>query len=59
MVALADELAAASGIVMGKAARVPAALLRGIDLRQAPHGTARDLVRPAEEDLFRQGTMEP
>jgi coenzyme F420-0:L-glutamate ligase/coenzyme F420-1:gamma-L-glutamate ligase len=59
VVALADELAAASGIVMGKAARVPAALLRGIDLGQAPHGTARDLVRPADEDLFREGTIEP
>ena len=59
VVALADELAAASGIVMGKAARVPAALLRGINLGQAPHGTARDLVRPADDDLFREGTIEP
>jgi coenzyme F420-0:L-glutamate ligase/coenzyme F420-1:gamma-L-glutamate ligase len=58
VVALADELAAASGIVMGKAARVPAALLRGVDLGQAPYGTARDLVRPADEDLFREGTIE-
>ena len=30
IVALADEIAAASGLVMGKAARVPAALVRGV-----------------------------
>ena len=59
IVALADEVAAASGMVMGKAARVPAALVRGVDLRQAPHGSARDLIRPADEDLFREGTIEP
>lgn len=59
VVALADEVAAASGMAMGKAARVPAALIRGIDLDRAPHGRARDLVRAAEDDLFREGTIEP
>ena len=44
---------------MGKAARIPAALIRGIDIDQSPHGRARDLVRPTSEDLFREGTIEP
>ena len=59
VVALADEVAAASGMVMGKAAGVPAALLRGVDVGGAPDGRARDLVRPPSEDLFRQGTIDP
>jgi len=59
VVALADEVAAASGIVMGKAAGVPAALIRGVDVGGAPQGRARDLVRSSVEDLFRTGTIEP
>ncbi len=59
VVALADEVAAASGLVMGKSAGVPAALLRGVDRGEAPPGRARDLVRSAGEDLFRTGTIEP
>ena len=59
VVALADEVAAASGPVMGKASRIPVALVRGIDIEQAPHGRARDLVRPEAEDLFREGTIDP
>ncbi|HSL15998.1 MAG TPA: coenzyme F420-0:L-glutamate ligase [Actinomycetota bacterium] len=56
VVALADEVAAASGLVMGKAARVPAAIVRGIE-SDAPHGRASDLVRPPEEDLFRESPL--
>jgi coenzyme F420-0:L-glutamate ligase / coenzyme F420-1:gamma-L-glutamate ligase len=59
VVALADEVAAASGLVMGKSARIPAALVRGIDLGTGGTGRAADLIRPPEEDLFRQGTIEP
>lgn len=59
VVALADEVAAASGLVMGKSARVPAALVRGIDTGGAGPGRAADLVRPPGEDLFREGTIEP
>lgn len=55
VVALADEVAAASGLVMAKDAGVPAALLRGVDRLGAPDGRARDLIRPADEDLFRHG----
>jgi len=51
-IAVADELAAAADLVMGKASGVPAALIRGF---RAPPGEGRgaDLVRPADEDLFR------
>jgi coenzyme F420-0:L-glutamate ligase/coenzyme F420-1:gamma-L-glutamate ligase len=59
VVALADEIAAASGTVMGKSARIPAALVRGIDIEQAPHGIGAELIRPVADDLFRQGSIEP
>lgn len=51
-VAVADELAAAADLVMGKAAGIPAALVRGYT---GPRGDGRgaDLVRPVDEDLFR------
>ena len=51
VIAVADELAAAAQLVMGKTAGIPAALIRGVDARG--EGTARDLVIPAERDLFR------
>ena len=59
VVALADEVAAASGLVMGKTARVPVALVRGVVRGGAANGRARDLVRPADEDLFHEGVIEP
>jgi coenzyme F420-0:L-glutamate ligase/coenzyme F420-1:gamma-L-glutamate ligase len=51
-IAVADELASAADLVMGKASGIPAALVRGYD---GPRGEGRgaDLVRPASEDLFR------
>ena len=57
IVALADEVAAATGLVMGKAARVPVALVRGVGLDAAPPGSARDLIRDPEEDLFREAPL--
>jgi coenzyme F420-0:L-glutamate ligase / coenzyme F420-1:gamma-L-glutamate ligase len=56
IIALADEVAAASGLVMGKDAMVPAAVVRGISA-DAPLGRARDLVRPREDDLFRESPL--
>ena len=50
--ALADELAAASGVHMGKDSGTPALAARGVATIPAP-GTARDLVRAPEHDLFR------
>ena len=51
-VAVADEIAAAADLAIGKASRCPAALVRGLDL---PPGDGRgaDLVREPPEDLFR------
>jgi coenzyme F420-0:L-glutamate ligase/coenzyme F420-1:gamma-L-glutamate ligase len=50
--ATADELASAAELVMGKVDRVPAALVRGLD-RALGEGTAKELVRPAVNDMFR------
>jgi coenzyme F420-0:L-glutamate ligase / coenzyme F420-1:gamma-L-glutamate ligase len=51
VIAVADELAGAAELVMGKAEGVPAALVRGY--RVAPgDGSARELVIPPERDLF-------
>jgi coenzyme F420-0:L-glutamate ligase / coenzyme F420-1:gamma-L-glutamate ligase len=50
-IAVADEIAGAAELVMGKTRRIPAAIVRGLDLRG--EGSARDLVMPAERDLFR------
>jgi coenzyme F420-0:L-glutamate ligase/coenzyme F420-1:gamma-L-glutamate ligase len=51
VLAIADELAAAAGLVMGKTNRTPAVIVRGLALEGSGHG--RDLIRPAAEDLFR------
>ena len=51
VIAVADELAAAAELVLGKTAGMPAAVIRGADV--AGEGSARDLVMPAERDLFR------
>lgn len=49
---LADEIAAAASLVMGQAdERCPAVLVRGLDL--SGEGSARDLLRPREMDMFR------
>jgi coenzyme F420-0:L-glutamate ligase/coenzyme F420-1:gamma-L-glutamate ligase len=52
-VAIADEIASAAELVMGKAANVPVAIVRGLDPAWFGEGTVRDLVRPPQEDLFR------
>jgi coenzyme F420-0:L-glutamate ligase/coenzyme F420-1:gamma-L-glutamate ligase len=56
VVALADEVAAASGLAMGKAERVPAAVVRGVrhDGTTVP---VAELVRPPDEDLFRASPL--
>ncbi len=52
-VAVADEIASAAELVMGKATSVPAAIVRGIDPLWRREGTVRELIRPTNEDLFR------
>ena len=51
VIAVADELAAAAELVLGKTSGIPAALIRGYDA--SGEGSARDLVMPQERDLFR------
>ena len=50
-IAVADEIAGAAELVMGKTAGIPAAIVRGVDV--AGEGSARELVMPADRDLFR------
>lgn len=50
--AVADELAAAAGLVCGKLNRTPACIVRGFPYEPA-RGRTRDLLRPAASDLFR------
>lgn len=52
VIAVADELASAAELVMGKVGRVPAVVVRGWSA-DAPLGTGHDLLRPPEQDLFR------
>ena len=52
-VALADEVASAAELVMGKALAVPAAIVRGLDPAWMRDGSARELVRNSADDLFR------
>jgi coenzyme F420-0:L-glutamate ligase/coenzyme F420-1:gamma-L-glutamate ligase len=51
VLAIADDLASAAGVVMRKTARSPVVVVRGLEL--AGDGLGRDLVRPAAEDVFR------
>jgi coenzyme F420-0:L-glutamate ligase/coenzyme F420-1:gamma-L-glutamate ligase len=52
LLAAGDELAAAGGLVMGKAQGIPAALIRGYQFSPA-RGDGRSLLRPSKKDLFR------
>lgn len=51
VIAVADEIASAAELVMGKTAGVPAAIVRGLAV--AGEGSARELVMARERDLFR------
>lgn len=52
-VAIADELASAAELVMGKARGIPAAVVRGVDPAWLRESSIRELLRPYAEDLFR------
>jgi coenzyme F420-0:L-glutamate ligase/coenzyme F420-1:gamma-L-glutamate ligase len=53
-VAVADEIAAAAELVMGKADGVPVAIVRGLDAGWLRESSVKaEIVRPPEEDLFR------
>lgn len=51
--AFADELAAASGLVIGKAAQTPVVLFRGLNWQIDEKARAGDLLRARTEDVFR------
>jgi len=52
VIAVADEIAAAAGLLMPKAGAVPVVLVRGYQFRPA-EASAKALIRPAASDLFR------
>jgi coenzyme F420-0:L-glutamate ligase/coenzyme F420-1:gamma-L-glutamate ligase len=52
VLAVADELAAAAELVMGKTAGIPVAIIRGYPYEPAA-GTGRALIMPPDRDLFR------
>jgi coenzyme F420-0:L-glutamate ligase/coenzyme F420-1:gamma-L-glutamate ligase len=52
LIAVADELASAAELVMGKTDGIPVAIIRGAQLGLGS-GAGRELIRPAEKDLFR------
>lgn len=60
MPAVADEIAAAAELVMGKAAGTPVAVLRGLGhlVQEADGPGARAIVRPRDEDLFPLGSLD-
>ncbi len=51
VLAVADDLASAAGLVMRKTARAPVVVIRGLEF--AGDGRGRELIRPADEDVFR------
>ncbi len=50
--AVGDELACAAGLVSDKLSGIPVCIIRGFAYQRG-RGRARDLIRPAAEDLFR------
>ena len=53
-VCVADELAAAAELVMGKSSGVPVAIVRGVDPSWLREGSvSTEIIRPPGEDLFR------
>lgn len=56
LIATADHVASAAGLLMGKSAGIPAILVRGLAAKAPTPGEpagGRALIRPAENDLFR------
>lgn len=52
-VAVADELAGAAELVMGKSSGIPVAVVRGVDAGWLRASAIGELIRPPQEDLFR------
>jgi coenzyme F420-0:L-glutamate ligase/coenzyme F420-1:gamma-L-glutamate ligase len=52
-VSIADEVASAAELVMGKSNGVPVAIVRGLDPSWLRESSINEIVRPPQEDLFR------
>lgn len=52
-VCVADQLAGAAEMVMGKSSGIPVAIVRGADVDWFREASMKEIVRPAREDLFR------
>jgi coenzyme F420-0:L-glutamate ligase/coenzyme F420-1:gamma-L-glutamate ligase len=52
-VSIADEVASAAELVMGKSNGVPVAVVRGLDPSWLRESSINEIVRPPQEDLFR------
>jgi len=52
-VSIADEVASAAELVMGKSNGVPVAVVRGLDPSWLRESSISEIVRPPQEDLFR------
>jgi coenzyme F420-0:L-glutamate ligase/coenzyme F420-1:gamma-L-glutamate ligase len=52
-VAIADEVASAAELVMGKSSGIPVAVVRGVDPAWLRVSTVRELIRAPRDDLFR------
>ncbi|MBL8577833.1 MAG: coenzyme F420-0:L-glutamate ligase [Mesorhizobium sp.] len=50
--AFADEVAAAAGLLMGKDAGLPVVVVRGLDWKDDQEASARQVLRPVEQELF-------
>jgi coenzyme F420-0:L-glutamate ligase/coenzyme F420-1:gamma-L-glutamate ligase len=53
-IAVADEIASAAELIMGKSEGIPAAIVRGFPFEKAAKSSARSLQRSRKQDLFRQ-----
>jgi coenzyme F420-0:L-glutamate ligase/coenzyme F420-1:gamma-L-glutamate ligase len=51
--AVADEIAAAAELVMGKRRGIPVVVVRGYEMEKEETGSVKELLRPEAEDLFR------
>ena len=60
MTAVADEIAGAANLAMGKTSRRPVSIVRGLGhlVGEDDLPGAASLVRPASEDMFRLGSAE-
>ncbi len=52
-IAVADEIASAAELVMGKAEGTPVAIVRGYNFEKASRSSVKSLLRAKERDLFR------